>query len=367
MGLQGKGFMIWQIARCEGGNAQAIANAAQAAGLTHVSIKIADGTVAYNIDKTTGKDLVPPVVQALRAKNIQVWGWHYVYGYNPAGEAQIAIKRVKELGMEGYIIDAEAEYKQPGRDVAARRFMADLRAGLPSTPIALCSYRFPTYHPQLPWKEFLEKCDLNMPQVYWQAAHNAGAQLRRCVSEFQAITPVRPIIPIGPVYKAGDWTATPADIIEFLDTARALNLAAASFFEWYYGRTILQSLWNTIASYAWSPTQPPAQDMPQKYIAALNTRNATNVAALYDSNGVHITAAQTVQGTDAIRNWYTTFLTQTLPNATFTLTGVSGSGNSRHFTWQANSSVGKVLNGNDTIGLINGKIGYHYKFFTVST
>jgi hypothetical protein len=88
---------------------------------------------------------------------------------------------------------------------------------------------------------------------------------------------------------------------------------------------------------------------------------------LYDSNGVHITAAQTVQGTDAIRNWYTTFLTQTLPNATFTLTGVSGSGNSRHFTWQANSSVGKVLNGNDTIGLINGKIGYHYKFFTVST
>ncbi len=107
--------------------------------------------------------------------------------------------------------------------------------------------------------------------------------------------------------------------------------------------------------------------MPQKYIAALNTHNAATVTALYDSNGVHITADQTVQGTDAIRNWYTTFFTKTLPNATFTLTASAAKGNSYHFTWQANSSAGKVLNGNDTIGLINEKIGYHCKFFTLST
>jgi len=55
-----------------------------------------------------------------------------------------------------------------------------------------------------------------------------------------------------------------------------------------------------------------------------------------------------------------------LPNATFELTGYSGTGNSRHLTWTATSSAGQVTNGNDTFGLMNGKIGYHYTFFTVS-
>lgn len=41
--LQGKGFFIWQIQSCEKGNPDAIAAAAQAAGLTWVAVKIADG------------------------------------------------------------------------------------------------------------------------------------------------------------------------------------------------------------------------------------------------------------------------------------------------------------------------------------
>lgn len=366
MTLQGKGFMIWQIPRCEGGNADAIANAAQAAGLTHILIKIADGPYAYNKDKTTGRDLVPPVAQALRNKGIGVWGWHYVYGINPAGEAQMAIRRVQELGVEGYVIDAEVEYKEPGKDAAARRFMNDLRAALPNLPIGLSSYRFPTYHPQLPWKVFLDKCDLNMPQVYWQAAHNAGAQLRRSVREFQAMTPYRPVIPTGPVYKVGDWTPTPTDVIEFMDTARALNIPSVNYFEWYYGRTILKPVWDAISAYSWPPYPTPV-DITQQYISALNSHNASLVANLFSPQGIHITAAQTVQGTTAIQNWYSNFFNQVLPNASFTLTGSSGTGNSRHLTWEAVSSGGKVKNGNDTIGMIDGKIAYHYSYFTVTS
>ncbi|MCC6146891.1 MAG: nuclear transport factor 2 family protein [Anaerolineaceae bacterium] len=365
MTLQGKGFMIWQIARCEGGNAEAIANAAQAAGLTHILIKIADGPLPYNKDKTTGRDLVPPVVQSLRNRGIRVWGWHYIYGANPTGEAQIAIHRVQELGMEGYIIDAEVEFKQPGMDAAARRFMNDLRSGLPNLPIALSSFRFPTYHPQFPWKDFLDKCDYNMPQVYWQAAHNAGAQLQRSVREFQAITPYRPVIPTGPVYKAGDWAPAPADVVEFMDTARALNLPSANYFEWYYGRTSLRPVWDAIAAYSW-PASPATPDLPHRYITALNSHDPATVAALYAPRGIHITAAQTVQGHDAIRTWFTNFFNQTLPNAIFTLTSSSGVGNSRHFTWEVRSPAGTIRNGNDTIGILDGKIAYHYSYFTIT-
>ena len=364
MTLQGKGFMIWMIPRAEGGNAEAIASAAKSAGLSHVLIKIADGPYAFNVDKTTKIDLIPPVAKALKAKGIQVWGWHYVYGNNPVGEAQIAIKRVKELGIDGYVIDAEAEYKESGKDVAAKKFMAELRGGLPSLPVALCSYRFPTLHPQLPWKIFLEKCDINMPQVYWQSAHNPGAQLTRTVKEFQAMTPYRPIIPTGPVYKVGDWQPTPKDVIEFMDTARSLNLTAANYFEWYYGRVIMRSVWDAIASYNWNPN-PVQVDYPTRYINSLNTRDLNTILQIYRSNCVHITPDTTLQGTAAIRTFYSNLLNQKLPNANFELTGYTGSNNIRHFTWRASSSAGRVDNGQDTFGIINNTVAYHFSYFKI--
>jgi hypothetical protein len=365
MSLQGKGFFIWKVRDCEGGDAQAIANLAKASGYTHIAVKVADGPYAYNINTTTGADLAAPVVQALRARGIRAWGWHYVYGSNPVGEANIAIQRIQALGLEGYIIDAEAEFKQPGRETAARTLMSRLRNTFPQFPLALTSYRFPSYHPQFPWKAFLEYCDFNMPQVYWEQAHNPDAQLRRCVSEFQALTPFRPIIPIGPAYKTGGWAPTPTDIVTFLDTARALNLSAASFFSWDECRRDLPQVWNAIASYSWA-VQPPQPDISQQYIEALNSGNPEQVVSLYHNDAVHVTAARTIQGTEALRAWYITLLRQILPGARFTLTGFSGSGNTRHFNWTAQSSQGTVRDGSDTLGTIAGKIAYHYTSFTIS-
>ena len=203
-----------------------------------------------------------------------------------------------------------------------------------------------------------------MPQVYWLKAHNPGSQLQRCVNEFQAMTPFRPIIPTGPVFRYGEWEPSPSEIIEFVNTARSLNLSAANFFTWDY-RTILSSLWDTIAAYPWG-SQPIPQDLPELYIHSLNTHDPSQVTALYRSDAVHITAAQTIQGSNTIDAWYNNFLTNTLPDSIFILTGSSGTGNSRHFTWNAQSPQGQVTNGSDTIGMLNGKIVYHYSFFRVN-
>ncbi len=154
MTLKGKGFFIWKILSCEHGDPEAIATLAHKAQFTHILIKIADTVYPYNI--VGGVDLVPPLVQALRAKDIETWGWHYVTGDNPIGEADKAIERVRGLALDGYVIDAEKEYKEPGKAGAAKRFMMRLRAALPTVPISLWSYRFPSYHPLLPWREFLE-------------------------------------------------------------------------------------------------------------------------------------------------------------------------------------------------------------------
>jgi hypothetical protein len=363
--ISGKGFYIWQIPRVEAGDPSAISSAALQAGLSHVLIKIADGENPYNIN-SSGQDLVPPLVLSLHQRSIQAWGWHYVYGYEPIAEADIAIQRIVNLGLDGYVIDAEAPYKQTGKDLAATEFMNHLRASLPNFPIALSSYRYPTYHPQLPWAEFLEKCDYNMPQVYWVGAHNPGEQLQRSVSEFQALAaPFRPIIPTGSAYKEGDWIPTVDDINAFLGMAQALNLSAANFWEWGHTRLYLPELWNTVANYYWPPDYTN-QDITERYIAALNTHNPDSVLALYLPDAVHVTVERTIQGFTALRTWFGSLFNQILPGASFSLTGYTSQLGSRHFTWRAVSSGGRVDNGDDTLGLVNGKIIYHYTSFSIT-
>ncbi|MGE5223029.1 MAG: nuclear transport factor 2 family protein [Omnitrophica WOR_2 bacterium] len=364
MTLLGKGFYTWKIQSCENGNPGAIASTARSAGLGTVLIKVANGIYSYNVDQAGGVDYAAQLAQALKSQGIQSWGWHYVYGNDPVAEANKAIQRIHQLGLDGYIIDAESEYKQPGKREAAKKFMAQLRLSLPTFPIALSSYRYPSYHPDFPWREFLDRCDYNMPQVYWMQAHNAGDQLRQSARQFQAMTPYRPIIPTGAAFRESGWQPAAAEVLDFLNTAMSLNLIGVNFWEWSDARSgIMPGVWETIRDYSWGGN---GKDICVKYMEGLNSRDPQKLIPLYASTAVHVTSTRTVQGIEAITTWFKTLFTQILPNAAFTLTGFSGTGSSRHFTWTAASGQGRVQNGNDTFGLVNDKIAYHYCFFTVA-
>jgi len=274
--LTGKGWFIWQVSRCEHGSPAAIADKAAAAGLSHVLIKVADRTYAYGLN-WHGQDQVGPVAQALHAKGIQVWGWHYVYGQKPADEARAAVQRVHQLGLDGYVIDAEGEYTAPGMAASAHTFMVNLKSGLPAgLPVALSSYRYPSVHRDLPWAAFLEHCDLSMPQVYWQGSHNAAAQLTRSVTELsdaRLVGTPRPVVPTGSAYGVGDWIATADDLQKFLATAQKLKLTAANCYSWD-AATIPDNhdLWDTVATYNWQngATDLANDALIKRFFAALN-------------------------------------------------------------------------------------------------
>lgn len=361
MGLAGKGFFIWKVPNCENGDASSITTQAVNNKFTHVLIKIADGIALSNYDTVKNIDYIAPVAAALRARGIQVWGWHYVYGDDPLHEARLASQRMSALNLNGYVIDAEIEYKQPGKDAAAKSFMTELRKFLPSTPVALSTYRYPSYHMEFPFNSFLNKCDYTMPQVYWEQAHNPDAQLLRCIQEYKTLVTPRPLIPTGPTYRAGTWSPSSKDINLFMKTAVSQNLAAVNFFSWDECRRDLNALWTTIGSYTWPA--PTVADFPDLYIAALNTRNPDTVTALYTPAAIQITSARTIQGTEAIRAWYTTLFNQILPEAVFTLTGSSGTGSSRHVNWNCTSTRGVIQNGSDSFGLSADKITYHFSFY----
>ena len=367
MALQGKGTWIWKIPQCEGGDAATIANVASNAGFSHVIIKIADSSYAYNVNKTTGEDLIPRVVSALRQKGISVWGWHYVYGYNPSGEAAIAISQCSKYSLDGYVIDAETEYTQTGREAVARSFMSALRAGMPSMPMALSTYRWPSYHGNFPYNAFLEKCDYAMPQVYWMQAHNPVYDLTKSYKEFMALAAAKPVIPTGPAFRESGWEPTAAEVKAFLDCAKSLGCTAANLYSWDDSRTILPDVWNMGVSYSWPGTNtPPSTDILAQFMSMLNTMNYDKALDLYTDDAVHITSERTVQGKAQIRLFYGQLLTNALNNGVFTITGQTDNGATRHFTWTCNSYRGKVTDGSDTIGIKDGKIAYHYTHYTIS-
>jgi hypothetical protein len=373
--LQGKGMYLWIIRRVEGGDPNAIAEAAKQAGLSHVLIKVADGRGTYNTFKMQdgkeyhnaqdGVDFVPAMVAALRARGIQPWGWQYIYGRDAVAEARMAIQRVKQFNLDGFVVNAEVEFKEKGMDIPARRYMQELRAGLPNTPIGFSSFRYPSYHRPLPFEVFLEYSDINMPQVYWVGGNNPAAQLLKSLREYQSLRVWRPLLPTGAAYAEHGWTATPDQVASFINAAKEYGLPGVNFWEWYYARRNSAALWNPIQRADWAAGPSKPVDVSIRYIEALNSNDPVKIASLYSANGVHVNAARTLQGPQAILGWYHSLLRDTLPNGRFEITGSTQSDNIRTLTWTAQTSSGRVLDGKDSLGVQNNQIAYHYSYFTV--
>jgi hypothetical protein len=360
--LTGKGYYIWIVRQCENGDPDRIAALAREANLTHVLVKIADGAFPYNVDLETGYDYARPVIEKLHAYNIEAWGWQYVYGDYPDHEAEIAVSRAIELGVDGYVVNAEGEYKSGNKAPAAARYMNTLRNNLGGMPLALSSYRYPNYHIDFPWQPFLDRVDYNMPQVYWLKSHgNAGAQLQRSVNEFQNIRPFRPIIPTGPTFKQDGWIPTHAEMIEFMQVALNLGLSAVNFWNWDSCRKYMPDFWELVKDFPYGDT-PVSRSMPERYIEALNTGNPHEVLQLYSDQAVHIRPEKAIQGKEAIRIWIASLLNNLASDTDFTLVGSSMKDNVYHFKWQVSGAEGGLLNGRDTIGLLDDRISYHYSF-----
>jgi hypothetical protein len=437
MTLEGKGFFTYLLPQCENGDPAAILAAAQAAGLSHVIVKVADGPRAFGID-SAGNDFTAKVVYKLRNAGIAIWGWHYVYGNDPSGEAKIAVLRAQALGLDGYVVDAEQEYKQPGKDKAARQFMSTLRSAL-DLPLILSAYRFPEYHPEFPWAAFLEFCDYHMPQVYWEQAHNAGGQLRESKRQCDALPNARLYLATGAAYGTADgWFASPADVTDFLNTTKALGIPAVNFFSWDYCRGNLPATWKAVADFAWSvppqtipgpetppvvvtpptdtqpatetlpstpetpttpvdttpaqppvapvdstpetpvapvdttpaetptttPVTPPAPPKPippdaftASFIATLNSLQAGQVAAFFNTDAVNVRAGQLLRGAASIQLDFAALFTSLPAGVKFTLQNFVTGDDVRYLAFLAGARLGKA-----SLVLQNGKISLGYVF-----
>lgn len=263
--LSGKGYYIHYLSRLSA--PVVMAQQCVDAGITHIIVKIADGALPYNKVKIVngrlihnavdGQDLVKPLVPAMKARGVQVWGFQYIYGRKPADEAQIGSTRALELGLDGFVINAEKEFKEPNMSRAAKTYGSGLWMNLHGEmPIAFSSYRYPQLHP-LPYNEFLTYCDLNMPQVYWAGTTDPKApalQLKKSVDQYNALSVKRPIFPTGAAYKEHGWQPTNAQVYEFMKACKDMGFDGCNFWEYYYSREF--GYWNTIKAFSFEDKPP---------------------------------------------------------------------------------------------------------------
>lgn len=292
--LTGIGIRIFSIEKAEGGDPQAIARVAHEAGFSFVMLKLAHKTIPASVD-AKGADLLSPVVEALRAMNVSVWGWVYVTGSDPAAEARIAAERMKELKLDGLVVEADVDYEQYNRDQDAAEYMEKLRDALPGVPIGLNSFRYPSKHKGFPWEAFLKRVDFVMPQVYWEEQHNPAEQLDLTIEDYARLTTL-PLVPEAPNYEVPGWKPTPEDMVQFREAVQEHGLPAMSFSSWDYASQV-PDLWAVITNHARLPSPTPTATPP----SAEASCSYHPLSVTLKGTGIFVAKLAQAEGGDALR------------------------------------------------------------------
>ncbi len=135
----------------------------------------------------------------LHANGLKVCAWQFVYGTNPAGEANLGAEAVAN-GADCLVIDAEGEYE--GRYGSAQTYIADLRAKIGATyPLGLASFPYVYDHPSFPYSVFLgpDGAQFNAPQMYWKDIGNS-VDTTYANTYISNRVYARPMFPLGQTY-----------------------------------------------------------------------------------------------------------------------------------------------------------------------
>ena len=231
---QGKGMFIWKIKNCAGGDVDAIARQAAALGLSWVAPKITAGWHTYNWRKDASgvwvDDYIPALKAALDAVGVALWGWGSVWLLNGDREATVAKARVEQFGLQGFLIDAEGQAKESAdRYRQARNYSAVM--GQADFAVGLCSYRYPEYHPELPWDELLDCCDFHAPQVYWIHGRDPAGQLGLSMSSLRVLRDL-PFVPAGPAFDEHGWCPMSTELDDFDAACQDTGCLGVIWWEW---------------------------------------------------------------------------------------------------------------------------------------
>ncbi len=298
--FESKGIFSWQVPAVAKGEPEAFAAVLAEARFETVYLKVAEGPYVYKVRPSwlsaSIENVSQELVNALRARNIAVIGWGFLYGVNAVGEAQIAASQVNRFGLDGYIFDIEKSFEdQPGRVNNARDIMAIFRARCAEfTPAAFCSWQLfkswtgGAWHATDYAAAFMEKCDYGMPMVYWWGGNTperASIHLNESIKQWRGLITDKPLITAGRAYVGDSGDATPESVMSFDAEVRAKGLKGISW--WVLDQAINPKFHNGTIWEALSRTRPFGIQQPEPP-APVKKLIGTHKVNVYDDGSVEV-------------------------------------------------------------------------------
>src|ERR1051325_2586764 len=233
----GKGDWIWQMPACMTAlgvsSVQGVIDYEKNRGMKWITVKCGDGGSAWS---QFNSDLVA------RAHNagLKIFGWAYAYGNNVSGEINVALNALN-MGADGFIIDAEAEYETLANyNVAASNYCSAIKAAFPNRFLAHAPFPIISFHSSFPYAMFGRYCDAVMPQAYWAdigGTNYAVTMVARMNNEWRnwqnSLTgintnAIKPIAPIGQGYNSVNGTVTGLQISNFVNALKTNSPSATA-------------------------------------------------------------------------------------------------------------------------------------------
>jgi hypothetical protein len=135
-------------------------------GMQFIVTKAGNGPTNFNNNQFDSN-----LVAAAHLAGLKIFGYTRSYGTDIPGEIDLAC-RVYDLGADGFVIDAEAEWESShlgNRGPAlALQLCQGIKARYPKKFLAHAPFPIISFHPTFPYKEFGFYCDAVMPQAYWK-------------------------------------------------------------------------------------------------------------------------------------------------------------------------------------------------------
>lgn len=251
--IEGKGMWIWKFRQSESGDAQAIVDRAQAAGLTHLWVRVGDSRDGFYAGEVLD-DLVPRA----RARGLAVVGWGFPYLHDPVADAAWAAQALAWTGPGGEVLDGfspDLERSTEGVVMTERRvrvYLGLVRQAAGPRLVVGTVYR-PTdrlWASDYPYRAIAAYVDALAPMVYWGCTEPGDAVT-------QALERLRDLAPVHVIGQGYDMAAeggragapTAVETGRFLGVARDGQALGASLWVW---QSMSADQWGALSDFSWS-------------------------------------------------------------------------------------------------------------------
>lgn len=255
----GRGFWIWNLPKCEGGDVDKIIAKCKECHITWLSIKAGDqGRPWKQFSKT--------LVDKLHAAGIMVFGWSYDTPSAYRDQA-LVVKKVADAGADGFLFDAEIEWdKCPDPDAFAIKYLDEVVTKVPASfLLGDAPWDRPNVHQNFPFTEFGKVVDFRAPQAYW-VAHKVSVETScskywdswknyesLLLGKRKLPQAVKPHYPSGSTWSDPDYVCTVKDVLYFENFMKDKGCKGVLHWVW---DMCPQAIWDAFKSGAIPPFVP---------------------------------------------------------------------------------------------------------------